>query len=179
MLKLLCVKLYALNDLIKNRVTESSLITIDLSEFLPVEEPLFFDLTSYLFKGLILKEKEYRVSLSEINWSVYSNQTVLVYCSNDAIIPVWAYMLAAVHLGSVTQKIFFLTPDQWKENEMIKNILAISPDKYFDARVVIKGCGEEKIPDSAYFEITKVLLPVAKSILYGEPCSTVPVFKKK
>lgn len=168
-----------LNDLIKNRVSESSLNTIDLSDFLPVEEPLLFDLSPYLFKGLILKEKEYRQTLSEINWSVYNNKTVIVFCSNDAIIPVWAYMLAAVYLESATKEIYFLTPDQWKEKEIIKNIQRIKPEKYIDARIVIKGCGEVKIPDSAYFEITKVLLPVAKSILYGEPCSTVPVYKKK
>jgi len=168
-----------LNDLIKNRVSESSLITIDLSEFLPNADPLLFDLSSYLYKGLILREKEYRQSLSETNWSPYNNKTVLVFCSNDAIIPVWAYMLAAVHLGAETSDIHFLTPDQWKEKEMIKNIQKTNPEKYYDSRIVIKGCGETKIPDSAYFEITKLLLPVAKSILYGEPCSTVPVYKKK
>jgi hypothetical protein len=168
-----------LNDSIKNRVSESTLITIDLSEFLPVVEPLLFDISSFLFKGLILKEKDYRKSLSEINWSAYNNRTVLVFCSNDAIIPVWAYMLLAAHLGSEAKEVFFLNLDQWKEKVIINNISAINADKFVDARIVIKGCGDIKIPDSAYFEITKILLPVAKSILYGEPCSTVPVYKKK
>jgi hypothetical protein len=168
-----------LNDLIKNRVSESALITIDLSEYLPIVEPLLFDIASYLYKGLILKEKEFRKSLSDIDWSAYNNSTVLVFCSNDAIIPVWAYMLVAAHLGSEAKEIFFLSLEQWKEKEIINNIHAINAAEFVDARIVIKGCGDVKIPESAYFEVTKILLPVAKSMLYGEPCSTVPVYKKK
>jgi hypothetical protein len=165
--------------LIQNRVAESELLTIDLTTFLPTDHPVLFDLSSYLFKGLILKEKDYREALAQTDWSAYSQNIVLVHCSADVIIPVWAYMLAAVYLKPVASEIFFDNAETWKEKRLLKNINEINAEDYKDKRVVIKGCGEEKIPDSAYFTITGKLIPVVKSILYGEPCSTVPVYKKK
>ncbi len=168
-----------MTDLIKNRVTDSGLITVDLSDFLPDYIPLSFDLSTHLFKGLILKEKEYRLVLLEMDWSVYKGKEVLIYSSADAIIPVWAYMLAAANLGLIASSVHFMNPEQWRESTLLNNISKIKTDVYKDSRVVIKGCGEIKIPDTAYVELTKKLLPVVKSILYGEPCSTVPVYKKK
>lgn len=168
-----------MSDLIKNRVTDSGLITVDLADFLPDEFPVLFDVAAFLYKGLILKEKEYRQALSETDWSLYEGKEVLIYCSTDAIIPVWAYMLAAANLGHVSSTLYFMKPEQWRESYLLKNINKININEFKDARVVLKGCGEEKIPEAAYFELTKRLLPVVKSILYGEPCSTVPVYKKK
>ena len=168
-----------MDQIIRNKVDESGLISIDLKSFFPQDQPINFDLAPFLFKGLILKEKEYRQSLSENDWSIYKDQTVLVFCSNDAIIPVWAYMLVIVHLGVYTNQVFLINPEKWKEQQLITNIQNLDTDPYINSRVVIKGCGEEKIPDSAFLEITKKLLPIAKSILYGEPCSSVPIFKKK
>lgn len=167
------------DGIIQNKVAESELITLDLKTFLPTEQPLQFDLSNYLFRGLILKEKDYREALAKTDWTTYAQKTVLIHCSADVIIPVWAYMLAAVYLKTNAAEIYFDNPDGWKEKRMLKNIEEIDVENYRDRRVVVKGCGEEKIPDSAYFEITKRLLPVVKSILYGEPCSTVPVYKKK
>jgi hypothetical protein len=165
--------------IIQNRVAESELITLDLKTFLPQEKPIQFDLSNYLFKGLILKEKDYRATLAQTDWTFFADKIVLVQCSADAIIPVWAYMLAVIYLKPVAREIYFDDTEGWKKKLLLKNINEIEVDLYKDKRVVIKGCGEEKIPGAAYFEITKKLLPVVKSLLYGEPCSTVPVYKKK
>lgn len=147
--------------------------------YLPKEAPALFDLSEFLYKGLILKEKEYRLALSETDWRKFSNKTALVYCSTDAIIPVWAYMLAAANLATHATEVFLMNEDQWREFFILHQIRQLNTKEYIGARVVIKGCGETKVPDAAYVEITNRLLPVVKTILYGEPCSTVPVYKKK
>lgn len=165
--------------MIQNRVAESELITLDLKTFLPKEIPLQFDLAHFLFRGLILKEKDYREALSKTDWEKYREKSVLLFCSADVIIPVWSYMLAVSYLKPVAKEIYFDKPDAWKEKTLLNHINQLDTEAFKDGRVVIKGCGEEKIPDAAYVEITKKLLPVVKSLLYGEPCSTVPVYKKK
>ena len=162
-----------------NKVSESSLITLDLSMLLPKEEICGFDLKDFLFMELILKEKDYRAALQSKDWSEYENKIVTIFCSTDVIIPVWAYMLASAYLTPVTKSVFFGNTTSIKEKILLQNIHSISVDEYFDKRVVIKGCGDEAIPESAYVAITHKLLPVAKSIMYGEPCSTVPIYKKK
>ena len=165
--------------MIQNKVADSELVTLDLSIFLPKEQPLLFDIKDYLFRGLILKEKDFRNALSTHNWNDYSERTVLIFCSADAIIPVWAYMLIVANLYGTTTSIFFENETTWRERKIIESIDELDISVYIDRRVVIKGCGEEKIPDAAYVSITKKILPVVKSIMYGEPCSTVPIFKKK
>jgi hypothetical protein len=165
--------------MILNKVTESELITLDLSTFLPNERPVFFDLKQFLFRELILKEKDFRTALQNHDWTAYSNQTVLVFCSADAIIPVWAYMLVAVYLEPITTNLFFDNPASWKQKMLIQNINQHNITTYTDKRIVIKGCGDVYIDNAAYFEITRRLLAVVKSIMYGEPCSTVPIYKRK
>lgn len=165
--------------MIQNKVAESELVTLDLSIFLPKEQPLLFDIKDYLFRGLILKEKDFRNALSTHNWNDYKDRTVLIFCSADAIVPVWAYMLIVANLYGITTSIFFENEATWRERKIIESIDELDISVYTDRRVVIKGCGEEKIPDAAYVSITKKILPVVKSIMYGEPCSTVPIFKKK
>jgi hypothetical protein len=165
--------------MIQNKVAESELVTLDLSIFLPKEQPLLFDIKEYLFRGLILKEKDFRNALSTHNWNDYKERTVLIFCSADAIVPVWAYMLIVANLYGITTSIFFENEATWRERKIIESIDELDISVYTDRRVVIKGCGEEKIPDAAYVSITKKILPVVKSIMYGEPCSTVPIFKKK
>jgi hypothetical protein len=162
-----------------NKVSESGLITLDLTTFLPKETIVAFDVKDYLFMELILKEKDFRSALSEKDWSDFENKIVCIYCSTDAIIPVWAYMLASTYIQPISKVVHFGNPNQVKENILLHNINNILEDDYIDKRVVIKGCGDEAIPESAYVAITNKLLPVAKSIMYGEPCSTVPVYKKK
>lgn len=168
-----------MSEPIVNKVSESALLTIDLETLLPKEEPLVFDLKEYLFMELILKEKEFRAALQTTDWEKYRNKTVLVFCSADAIIPYWAYMLVASYLQPVSGNIHMKTKEQWKTNMLLDAIQQLDITEYADKRIVIKGCGDDPVPEAAYFEITKRIQPVAKSIMYGEPCSTVPIFKRK
>ena len=167
-----------MSEQIVNRVAESALQTIDLEQLLPAEVPVLFDLKEYLFMSLIVKEKEFRASLQQIDLSVYNGKTVLIICSADAIIPMWAYMLVAAVLEPVAKDVFFGNEIDWKKQQLLQAITALDINRYNGQRVVVKGCGDEPIPEAAYMEITKRLRPVAKSIMYGEPCSTVPIYKQ-
>jgi hypothetical protein len=167
-----------MNDIIVNRVAESALTTIDLEVFYPNQEVVLFDLKSFLFMELILKEKDYREALKNHDWEQYTGKVAAVTCSTDAIIPVWAYMLAGSYLQPVASEVIYGNDVEVKEELLLRNIRAITIDDYINKRVVIKGCGELPITDKAYLEITLLLRPVVKSIMYGEPCSTVPVYKQ-
>jgi hypothetical protein len=168
-----------MSDQIINKVASSALVSLDLEEYYPKEEVVGFDLKPLLFMELILKEKEFRQSLLEIDWQKFSGKIVAVYCSTDAIIPIWAYMLVASYVQPLAIDVIFGTEEKAREAVLVKNIASINPTTFQDQRVVVKGCGELPIGESAYLEITKTLRPVAKSIMYGEPCITVPIFKKK
>lgn len=167
-----------MEDVIVNKVAESGLITIDLEQYYPKEETAVFDMKDYLFMGLILKEKEYREALKNIDWNIYKNKNICITCTADAVIPVWAYMLAATYLQPVAKEMVFGNEDFLHRTLFLKNLSAINPNNFADKRVVIKGCGDKSISETAYVEITKLLRPVVKSIMYGEPCSTVPIYKK-
>ena len=164
---------------IVNKVAESALITIDLEDLLPSEEVRVFDLKPFLYQELILKEKEFRTALQETDWSMYNDFPVLITCSADAIIPMWAYMLVASYLQPRVSSLFLGNQEEYRISALLKNIRNLDVAIYQDKRVVIKGCGQQPIPEAAYVAITEKLMPVAKSIMYGEPCSTVPVFKRK
>lgn len=168
-----------MNDPIVNKVAESGLITLDLETYYPKEEIVLFDLKPFLFMEMILKEKDFRLALQQLDWSVYSNKLVAVTCTADAIVPMWAYMLVASYLQPIAEEVIMGDVDMARKERFIKNIQSINSTDYTDQRVVIKGCGDLPIGEYAYMEITKKLRPVAKSIMYGEPCSTVPVYKKK
>mgnify|MGYP000667997198 CR=1 FL=1 len=168
-----------MSNVIVNKVAESALITINLEDYYPAESIMLFDLKDFLFMGLILKEKDFREALKNHNWSQYKGKVVAITCSVDAIIPMWAYMLVAAYLQPDASNVFFGTEQKVKEDILINNIRNIDPQDFIDKRIVVKGCGDLPIKESAYLEITKLLRPVAKSIMYGEPCSTVPIFKKK
>lgn len=161
-----------------NKVAESGLITIDLEKYIPKEETVVFDLKEYLFMEMILKEKEFRASLKETDWEKFRDKYVAIICSADAIIPVWAYMLVITYLQPVAKEVIMGSAAEMEKKLFIQHIDAINIEEFADKRIVIKGCGEKPIADFAYMEITKRLLPVVKSIMYGEPCSTVPVYKK-
>lgn len=168
-----------MSELFVNKVADSGIITLNLESFLPKEETLAaFDMKDYLFMELILKEKDYREKLKELDTSIYENKNVALFCSADAVIPMWAYMLATSVLQPVAKQIFFADMATMKTNLLLQEIEKIDATKYENERVVIKGCGEIPIPDAAYVAITAKLRSTAKSIMYGEPCSTVPVFKK-
>jgi hypothetical protein len=167
-----------MNDPIINKVAESGLITLDLEKYYPAGETAVFDMKDHLFMGLILKEKDFREALKKLDWSVYKDKNVAVTCSVDAIIPVWAYMLVATYLQPVAKDIVMGDEKELHKILFLKNLTAINTSEFADKRVVIKGCGETPIGDFVYMEITKLLRPVAKSIMYGEPCSTVPIYKQ-
>jgi hypothetical protein len=171
--------LCTMSDLLVNKVANSGLITLDLEQFLPKSDIRVFDLKDFLFMGLILKEKDYREALKNKAWDEYGDQYVAVTCSADAIIPVWAYMLAVTYLEPLAKDVYLGTADEMHRHLLVKNIEAIDTAQYEEQRLVIKGCGETPIDAIAYAAVTKVLRPIAKSIMYGEPCSTVPIYKKK
>jgi len=165
-------------DRIVNKVAESGLLEIDLEKFYPQTEIVVFDLKNYLFMELILKEKDFRQALKEKDFAIYSGKQVAVTCSADAIIPVWAYMLVASYLQPVVKEMILGDEAFFRQILFLRNLNNIDIAAFTDKRVVIKGCGDLDIGPFAYFEITRLLRPLAKSIMYGEPCSTVPVFKK-
>ena len=168
-----------MNEPIINKVSESGLVSLDLETYYPGDETAMFDLKDYLFMGMILKEKEFREALKNIDWKKYHDKNVAVTCTADAIIPVWAYMLVASYLQSVAKEIVMGDEKELHKTIFLKNLSQINVAEFAGQRIVIKGCGKTPIGDFAYMEITKLLQPVAKSIMYGEPCSTVPIFKKK
>lgn len=168
-----------MSEPIINKVAESSLTTLNLEDYYPTDEIALFDLKPFLFMELILKEKDFRQALQQLDWTPYTGKTVAVTCSADAIIPVWAYMLVASYLEPITKEVVMGDENTAIRQLFLKNINNIDTATFEDKRVVIKGCGDQPIGDYAYMEITKKLRPVVKSIMYGEPCSTVPVYKKK
>jgi hypothetical protein len=166
-----------MSEAIVNKVSESGLITLDLEQYYPRDEVVLFDLKDFLFMGLILKEKDFREALKKLDWEAYRNKYVGVTCSADAIIPPWAYMLAASYLQPVAKDVIMGNEKEIHKTIFLQNIQRIDVNEFTGQRVVVKGCGETPIGEFAYMEITKRLRPVAKTIMYGEPCSTVPIFK--
>lgn len=163
-----------------NKVAQSGLLTFDLEDLYPAPGTIVsFDLKDHLFKGLILREKDFREALGATDWSLFAGKVVAVYCSADAIIPNWAWMLVAANLEPVAQKIVMGNPQQALVNYYNQAIQQVPTAAYVDQRVIIKGCSDKDVPAEAYLAITQHLRPYAKSIMYGEPCSTVPVYKKK
>lgn len=168
-----------MSEEIINKIAASGLITLNLEDYYPKEEVAVFDLKPHLFMELIVKEKDFRAALQQFDWSAYQDKIVAVTCSADAIIPMWAYMLVAAYLQPVAKEVIFGNKETAIQQLFLKNITAIPAEEYTDQRIVVKGCGDIPIGEFAYLEITKKLRPVAKSIMYGEPCSTVPIYKKK
>ncbi len=165
-------------ETIVNKVAESGIITLDLAPYVPVDELATFDLKPFLYMEMILKEKDYRAALPLHDWEQYRGKHVAMFCSADAITPVWAYMLAASYLQPIAASVYFGTREELEKSIIVNRIAAIDTADYADKRVVIKGCGDTRVPEAAYVAITFHLRPVVKSIMYGEPCSTVPVYKK-
>ena len=165
------------NEII-NKVDQSGLVTIDLESFYPKGERVLFDIKDLLFHGLILKEKDFREFIKNEDWNKYKDKYVALICSADAIVPTWAYMLLATQLEPVAKKVVFGSLETLETVLYSEIFNQLSLDEYKDARIVIKGCGDLPVPNAAYVQITSLLRPLAKSIMYGEPCSTVPLYKK-
>ena len=166
-------------ELFNNKVAESGILSIDLASLLPSNEIIVFDIKPYLFMELILKEKEFRAALLTTDWTIYQDKVVGIVCSADAIIPMWANMLIVSALNPFAKAVYFGNENKVREQLLLENIGSLNINEYTDQRVVIKGCGDTPIGESAYIAITQKLRPVVKSIMYGEPCITVPVYKKK
>ena len=161
-----------------NKVAQSSLITINLEEFYPTSEVVNFDLKDFLFHGLLLKEKDFRQSMKEHDWSAYKNKIFCVSCSTDAIIPVWAFMLVSSMVGPLAEQVFVGSEEEYLKHHYYTILEQIDYNQYVDAKIVIKGCSNRPVPAAAYASLTTHLKPHVKSIMYGEPCSTVPIYKK-
>ena len=162
-----------------NKVAQSGLITIDLANYAPKDDIVIYDIKDNLFHGLILKEKDFRTFIKDHDWSQYQNKHIGIICSTDAIVPTWAYMLLANKLEPYALSVHFGNKDTVLEQLFSDALTKIDFSSYQDQRVVVKGCGDIYVPESAFIKFTIGLSKVVKSIMYGEPCSTVPVFKRK
>lgn len=168
-----------MSDALINRVASSGLITLKPEEWAPSIQPLAFDLKDYLFMALILKEQDFRDSMKSHDWTQYKDKVLSVFCSTDAIIPSWGYMLVATMAAPYAKEVFFGTPDQWISRQLLQYIEQLDLAPYTDQRVIIKGCSDHvAIGPEIYVALTSRLVPVVKSLMFGEPCSTVPVFKR-
>ena len=166
-------------DEIINKVAQSGLETIDLEDYYPVGDIVVFDMKDYLFMELILKEKDFRAAMQSLDWEQYRGKNVGLLCSADAVIPLWAYMLVRTNLEPVAAYAAYGDAEFIHNTLYLRNLAKIDVTAFADKRIVIKGCGDKRVGEIAYTEITRLLRPVVKSIMYGEPCSTVPVYKKK
>ncbi len=164
---------------IVNKVAQSGIVSIDLEELIPARNVAAIDIKNQLFKELLLREKDFRAWVKENDWSVYENKDVALYCSADAIVPTWAYMLVAAALLGVSSHVYFAEPPSLPAMVAERALATIQPAVYEDKRVVIKGCGDRDISNHAYVLLTSMLSPVVKSLMYGEPCSTVPIYKRR
>jgi hypothetical protein len=166
-------------EAIKNRVANSVLVTIDLEDYYPLGDRIIFDIKEWLFEGIILKEKDFRASVKNHDWTQYDNCYVALTCSTDAIIPSWAFMLVTTELVPFAKKIIIGNLKEL-ETSIFQDIISQLPtDSYKDKPIIIKGCSEKPIPETAYTQLITKLVPVVKSIMYGEACSTVPLFRSK
>ncbi len=162
-----------------NKVAQSGLVTFDPASLYPVGERVLYDIKDNLFMGLMLREKDFREFIKAHDWQQYQDKYVAVTCSADAIVPTWAYMLLANKLNPYAKKVVFGDLNILETVLYEEAISKINLEAFRDQRVVIKGCGDITVPESAYVSLTFRLTAVVKSILYGEPCSTVPVYKRK
>lgn len=168
-----------MEEVFVNKVANSGIETINLEDYFPVGERVSIDVKELLFMELVLKEKDFREWIKTNDWTQYSEKFVAVYCSSDAIVPTWAYMLISSKLSGIAQKVVFGDLNAL-ESALWENALnTLEVENYTDKKVVIKGCGDLPVSAAAYTNITSKLLPVVQSLMYGEPCSTVPVFKRK
>ncbi len=163
---------------IVNRVATSGLISFDLEELYHPGERVVFDIKDQLFQGFILREKDFRDFLKTNDWSVYSGKNVAIICSEDAIVPTWAYMLLAVQLEPFANAFIFGDLNALEDKLFADAITKLDIEDFRGKKMVIKGCSKFPVPVSAYVEITRLLKPVVQSLMFGEPCSTVPLYKK-
>lgn len=167
-----------MSEEIVNKVANSGLITIDLEDFYHGGERILIDIKDQLFQGLVLRENDFREYINVTDWSIYKNKNVAIICSADAIVQTWAYMLMTSAIQPYANKVVFGSLESLEQSLYQDIIENISIEQYTNQRIVIKGCSKKPVPTFAYTALTEKLRPIARSIMYGEPCSTVPIFKK-
>ncbi len=167
-----------MEETIINRVAKSGLISLDLEDFYDTGERVLYDLKDNLFMGLILKEKDFREFLKTHDWTQYAGKNVAITCTEDAVVPTWAYMLLAIQLEPYANLIVFGNLQDLEQKLYDEALAKINFEEYTGAKVVVKGCSKVAVPTTAYVEVTRRLRPYAQSIMFGEPCSTVPLYKK-
>ena len=164
---------------IVNKVAMSGLVTLDPASFYPKGERVMYDIKDNLYMELMLREKDFREFVKGHDWAQYEGKYVAVTCTADAIVPAWAYMLIANRMAPYAKEVVFGDAGVLETVLFEKAMAGLDVEQYRDQRIVIKGCGDTDVPVSAYVELTKKLTPVVKSIMFGEPCSTVPIYKRK
>lgn len=165
-------------DTLVNRVANSPIVTLNLAEYLPTGECISFDISEYIFKGLLLKEKDFRTTMKDSDWIHLEDKVVCVVCSTDAIIPQWAYALIASTFDQIAKEVFIGTEQEYLLATVHANIHNIDVGQYQDRPIILKGCGDKRLPPQAYALMTTKLKGVAKSVMYGEACSAVPIYKR-
>jgi hypothetical protein len=168
-----------LKDEIVNRVANSKLITIDLEDFYPEGKRVLFDIKDWLFEGFVLREKDFRKQVSEFDWSQYKNHYVALTCSTDAIVPGWAYMLLSIQLEPFAKTVIIGDLEQLETSIYQDIINTLNVSEYEGKPIIVKGCSNKPVPQNAYIMLSNKLKSIAKSIMYGEACSSVPLYKKK
>lgn len=164
---------------IVNKVAKSPLITFNLEDFYPEGERHQIDIKDWLFQGIVLKEKDFRAALKSYDWSVYQDSYVALQCSTDAIVPSWAYLLITTYLIDVAKRVVFGNLELLNSILYEEQIQKLDVSAYQDKPLIIKGCSNKPVPENAYLMALQKLQPVAKSIMFGEACSAVPLYKKK
>ncbi|WP_250433355.1 DUF2480 family protein [Hanstruepera flava] len=168
-----------MSDEIINRVANSKLVTLDLEDYYPSGERVLFDISNWLYEGIVLREIDFRTHVKNYDWSPYQNKYVAVYCSTDAIIPAWAYMLISIALQPYS-KLTVVGNLETLETVIYQDIINhLDMSDFKDKPVIIKGCSKKPVPLNAYNMISSKLKPIAKSVMFGEACSNVPLFKRK
>jgi len=165
-------------ETIENKVSKSGLVSLNLDDYYPEGPRMLIDLKDQLWQGMVLKEKDFREWIKNTNWGQFKNCHVAVHCSADAIVPSWSYMLVASKLSGIAKTIEFGDLEHLETVLWEKSLSTIQPEKFTQSRIVVKGCGKHPSPPSAFVNLVSKLQPFAKSIMYGEPCSTVPIWKR-
>lgn len=167
-----------MSEQIINKVASSGLVSFDLEDYYPTNERVVYDIKQNLFQGIILREKDFRAFVKEHDWLQYENKFVAIVCSVDAVVPTWAYMLLATKLEGLAKELVFGGLQVLENQIMLHALKAIDFKQFEGKRVVVKGCSKYEIPNNVYVYLTTLLKPKVKSLMFGEPCSTVPLYKK-
>lgn len=164
---------------IVNKVANSSLLNFSLEDYYQKGERVVFDITPFLWQELVVKEKDFRIFVKEYDWSQFQDKFVAINCSADAIVPSWAYMLIAIELASYTKKTVLGSLAELERELFVEALSKLDCSVFEGERVIVRGCSAFPVPEMAYVYIVQLLKPYAKSIMFGEACSTVPLYKKK